>query len=295
MTTPAELIAEARSHLYGRTRTQRNRLQGAVLAGATSLVCEYDVSSITAGTMLGIDLELFYVVSTDTALKTVTVLPAQEGTAAAAHADDSTVWINPRWSDFHIFREMNNGLDYLTAEGGLYKITTLDITYNPAVYGYDLVGSSGLRPQILEIRYKVRNGTGDWPRIREFQVLRNMATTEFASGNALLLHESAYPGQPMRIRYKTGYTRLTALDNNVETVSGLHAEAHRILPLLAAWKLVARDETRRNNPDAQGESRRPEEVPPGAILRSAASLKAEADEAIQQEKMRLLRDYPTHL
>ena len=80
----------------------------------------------------------------------------------------------------------------------------LELTYNPAVSGYDF---TGLTPSqvlaIQEIRYKIPGPTKHLPAIRSFDVSRTVPTADYPSGMALLLNESAFPGLPMHVRYRS--------------------------------------------------------------------------------------------
>jgi hypothetical protein len=118
-----------------------------------------------------------------------------------------------------------------------------------------------------------------------------MATTDFASGGALVIYEGGYPGQAIRVRYRAPFGSLTALDDDVLADTGLPATAHDLPPLGAAVRLVAGREVKRNFTEAQGEPRRAEEVPPTATLQSSRELLRIRQQRIVAEQSRLLHQY----
>ena len=68
--------------------------------------------------------------------------------------------------------------------------------------------------------------------------------------------------------------------------------AYDIPSLGAALKLQSMREPQRNFNTAQGDSRRAEEVPPGAQLRSVPALQIPYERRIKEEARRLKRMYP---
>lgn len=290
MALVADLVNATRQHLQSTSRDELNKLNGAIAtAGATTLTVEFAAGGIQRGALLDIDLELFHVWSV--AALVATVDRGFLGSTATTHADDSLVRVNPRFSNFHIFSALNEELAALSSpENGLFRVRTVDLTYNASRHGYDLTGVTDLI-DILEVRWKGYL-SGDWPLLTSYTVARDMATSEFASGYGLLLYDGAGPGRTLRVRYKAPYIAMAALSENVENITFLHAQAHDILPLGAAARLLAAREARRAMIDAQPESRQAEEVPPGANRQAAGGLLALRDMRIREEAARLYARYP---
>lgn len=286
----SDLVEETRSLLDSGSRPEMNRLTTTMNTSVTSVVVDFALGSIVTGSYITIGLETMYVWSSTGS--TATVERGMLGTAKAAHTAGDIVWVNPRWSSFTILRAINAELaSYSSPSWGLFQMKTVDITYSPATYGYDLTSVTDLI-DVYELRWK-GYATGDWPLIRRWSLARNMATSEFASGLALMLEEGAGAGKTIRVRYKAPFAALTALTSDVQTVAGFPSTANDIPPLGAAARLVAAREVKRAFTDSQPESRTASEVPPGTNRQAAGTLLQIRDARLREESSRLSQRYPT--
>lgn len=293
MATASDLLAATERHLLGGTREQRNKLSASALVGDTTLSFTYDLAGIKAGSRLSIGTETVYVWDVSDSAKTATVERGWEGSTATAHSSGAVVTVNPRFTRAEIFQAINDDLaDLSSPVNGLFRVRTVDITYNSSKAGYDF-SNTGLI-DVIEIRWKQSGSSAYWPTIRrgDYQISRNMATTEFASGTALFITDQAQNGLPLRVRYKATFSSLAALTDDVEAVTGLHAAAHDLPPIGAALRLMAGREVKRNFTEAQGDTRRAEEVPPGAVEASWRGLARLRQSRIADEAARLAAMYP---
>jgi hypothetical protein len=210
-----------------------------------------------------------------------------------AHADDTLVYVNPRWSNFTILRAINEELaSYSSPAHGLFRMRTVpDITFNAARFAYDLTSVTDVI-DIYDVRYEALGSTREWPRVRNWMLARNQDTTDFPSGFALTLVDSPDPGRTMRIQYKAPFGTLTTLADDVQTQTGLPATANDIPPLGAAARLVAAREVKRAFTESQPEPRSAEAVPPGANRNAAAGLLALRNQRLMEESDRLRAAYP---
>jgi hypothetical protein len=286
----SDLVEATRALLDSGSRPEINRLTTTTNTSITSVVCDFALGSIVAGSFITIDLETMFVWSSTGS--TATVQRAMGGTVAATHTAGAIIYVNPRWSAFTILRAINAELaSYSSPRWGLFQMKTVDLTYSSGTNGYDLTSVTDLI-DVYELRWKGYT-TGDWPLIRRWSLARNMATTEFASGLALLLDEGAGPGKTIRVRYKAPFTELTALTSDVQTTGGFPATANDIPPLGAAARLVAAREVKRAFTDSQPESRTATEVPPGTNRQAAGALLQIRDARLHEESARLNQKYPT--
>lgn len=293
-TTAADLIAETRRHLHSGQAETANRLSGAVTSGATSLAFKYPLEGIAKGAVLGIGLEEIRVWETGGTQATV-VERAVNGSTAAAHNDLDYVAVRPKFSDFRIFQALNEDLSDLSSPvNGLYQVKTVDVTYNSAIQGYDLTSVTDVI-NILEVRWKQSGPTRYWPLLRSWALGRNMATSEFASGLALFLYDSAFPGLPIHVRYSAPFTPMAATTDDMQATVGLPASANDLPPLGAAIRLVGPRDIKRTFTEAQYDPKRAEEVPPGAAFASTRSLQLLRQRRLQEEQARLMSDYPVLL
>jgi hypothetical protein len=289
VTTTSDLIQETRRHLQSGARDEMNKLTSDPGTG-TTLAFDFALGGIAAGAVLAVELELIYVWSVTGSQ--ATVQRGYLGSAAVAHGAGTLVYVNPKFSDFSIFRALSEEIQaYSSPAHGLWRMRTVDLTYNSSTAGYDLTSVADLL-DVYRLRWKGYT-TGDWPEIRSWTVARNMATSEFASGQALLLYDDAGPGRTIRVLYKAKYGALSAtLASDVETATGLHGEAHDIPPLGAAARLVAPREVKRAFTESQPESRAAADVPPGANRGAAQILLGLRNQRLQEESARLHQAYP---
>lgn len=293
--TTRALIEDAKRLLLGGQSQQMNKLAANVVAGATQLTFQYPLSGIEAGARIAIGFELFHVWAVDQTAKMATVDGAQEGSTAAGHTAGDIAYIKPKFSDFAILQALNDDIADLSSPGnGLFRIQAVDITWDATIAGYTLTAPNMLG-EPLELRYKTSSIDKYWPVIDpgDYDVARDMAASEFASGSAIFIRRGGQQGYPIRLRYMASFGSLsTDPAEDVETVTGLPATALDIPPLGAAARLVLPREVKRNFTEAQGDSRRGDEVPAGAVANSGKALIQLRQQRIMAEAYRLQAEFP---
>lgn len=293
MSTANELIDQTQRHLRSGNIEELNRLDGAITDSATVLNAEFEMGGIQARAVIEIDMELMYVWSVSNQI--VTVQRGFSGTTAAAHSDGALITVNPRFPRFSIFEEMNNELQGLSSPLlGLFRMRTVTLDYDPVTIGYDLTSVTDVL-DIYEVRAETIGPEETWPRVN-WELGRDLPTGDFASAKALFIVEGS-PGQNIQVSYKAPFSQIAAANVAVDLTdttnsAGLHSEAHDIVALGAAVRLMAPREVKRNYIDAEGDSRRAEEVPPGATLQSYRGIMAIREERINAERSRLNQRYP---
>lgn len=253
--TVRQLIGETQRHLFSGFVEERNSLAAGVAAGATQLTLSRDLKGIKEGSMVEVDLELFYVSRIDASAKIIYVDGAQLGSYPADHLQGAAVIVQPRFSQFGILSAINEELADLSAPtNGLYQIKEFTLTTMVAGQNYDLSSIPGAL-DILDVSY--------------------------SSYSTVLITYSAQFGQ------------FTALDDDVTGISGIPVTARDILPLGAAIRLQAPSEIKRNFTEGQGEPRRAGEVPSGGRMNAIRSLEQMRQRRIKAESARLSNLYPT--
>ncbi len=279
--TLANLIDEARSMLFSGAQQEVNRCNGAVASGDTNIALHYSVGSAQIqGAIIAIDLELIRVWETDGNTKLTVVERGVNSSVAAAHSDGAMVEVIPKFSQFRVSQAINEDLDDLCSPyNGLFAVPlgTVDLTYNPAVRGYDLTGTTPANIlSIQEIRYKTPGPLKDWPEVRKWHTTREMSSSDFASTMALIVSSGegggGYPGLPLHVRYRQRFTHFVNLTDDAQSVAQLPAFANDLPPIGAAMRLMSPREIKRNFDEAQPDAKLQEDVPPGSILKSYAGL-----------------------
>ncbi len=95
----------------------------------------------------------------------------------------------------------------------------------------------------------------------------------------------------MRVTYSARFSPLVNLSDALTAVAGLAPTMYDLPPLGAMVALVAPREVKRNQIDAEPDSRRAPEVPPGAVMNSVAGVLRPRQSRINAESMRLQQLY----
>jgi hypothetical protein len=258
----------------------------------TTLNFTYDTAGIVEGSIIEIGTELMYVFSVNSTNNDATVKRGFRGTTAAAHSSGDLVTVNPKFPAQFVLNAVNDELaDLSSPQNGLYQMKTVELTFNAAQDGYNLTGVTDDILSIYQVTYSDVGAEASEPVISSWTLRRDRNTSSFASGYALVLHDDGWPGQTVRVQYKTGFTALSATSTALSTV-GLHASAYDLPSLGAALRLMSTRPVRREFIDEQGSSRRADEVPAGAISASMRDLRALRETRINAEAARLDQKYP---
>jgi hypothetical protein len=287
VTTASDLILRAKIHLLGNTREEINVLVGDYTAGGGTLTFAYPMASITPGADLEIDTEVFRVMSVSG--QTATVRGGQLGSTPAHHDSGSVVTVNPRFYAHSILTDLNNSLADLDG-AGIYQEVSLNITFNPVVSGYDLTGA-GTVLDILEVRYQQVGPTRRFPVIPHWSLMRDMDTSVFPSGTGLVIDSPGFPGLPLRVRYAAPLTQISAVTDTLDMI-GLSYTAADLPPIGAAIRQMMGRDVKRSFLEAQPDTRRAQEVPPGVAQGAIRTLQGMYQAGIADERMRQLQRFP---
>jgi hypothetical protein len=291
MTTVAVAVERTRQdHLLAGHREQRNRLTSSIDTDDTSLSFDFDLGAIATNARISLGYEDMGVWEASAGAKTAEVQRGDFGTTAVAHAAGATVIVNSIFTPSRVFSAIKDELAALVS-AGLFRMRTVDLTYDPSVMGYDLTGVSDLT-SIYEVRAQTSGPEQDWPILDSWTVARDMPTTSFASGTALILRDQGEAGRTIRVRYKAPFAAIVDGDTDLQAVCGLPTTADDLLQVGAAIRLVAPREVKRNFTESQGDTRRSEEAPTGSQLQSVRGLLAVYERRVMEEQKALLRLYP---
>lgn len=294
MTTTADVLSRVRHRVMSGARDQLNKLDEDLDTSETDVTFEFDAGGIAPGARLAVDLEEMFVWSV--ASKTATVLRGFNGSTPAEHDDGDLVYVNPVLSDFEILRAVNAELDALSSpSNGLFRVATVDLTYSPSVQGYNLTSVTSIE-NVVGVFADQPDSSQNWIPVGpgQYRLLRNQSTGDFASGFSLtFLGGALSPGRAARVVYRAPFSNLSTVADDVETVAGLHAQAHDVLELGAALRVMSGRPVKRAFTEGQGETRRAEEVTVRDVIASTALLRQEYEERVAEEASRLTARYPT--
>lgn len=292
MSTGTVVINRTLRQLLSGTVEQKNKLAAALTVSATSVPMLYDLDGLRAGSVFEIDSELFYVWEANTGTKTLTVERGWNGSVPAAHSNGAIVTLNPRFPRSQIFEALNDEIQDLSSPmHGLFQVKFFDLDYN----GSDLYINLPPVADIIDlISVHVRYLADDYIQIRKVKLVRDMPTDDFSSGYAIKFEQAARQGR-LRIVYKAPFAPLTNETQSLTNWAGLPASCEDIINIGTQIRMMAPREIKRNFTESQGDTRRADEVPPGAVAGSINNLLRMRRDRITAEATRLIRQYPTFL
>jgi hypothetical protein len=299
MTILADMVTELQQRVLSSMREETNQLGTSIPANASSIALGpgRQLGSIQANSILQIDWELFFVLGTNST-SSIAVVPGYYGSQSVPHTAGALINVNPRFPAVDIIRAINQDLyDLSSPTNGLFQPKELTLIFNPVVVGYDatdaLTGVQAISEQwidILEVRCQEFGPERRWPMIPRSKVRleRNANPVLFPSGMSVKVYYPAYPGQQIRISYKARYDGpLQNPNDDVEKVTGLHADAHDIPPLGAMCRLMEVRDIKRSFTEDQPQPRTATEVPVGAALTSMRQVLAHRQQRIDAERIAL--------
>ena len=289
MSTASALLDRVSRQLLSGVVEERNKLSVSIDSDDTTVVCSYPVNSLQPGTIFEISSELFYVWATNTPTNTLTVERGYSGTTAASHSSGAVLTLNPRFPKAQMFDALNQDIDALSSPAnGLFRVVTADLSYNGSDRQINITGATSII-DLVDVR--LRYLSDDHPVIRRVRLSRDMPTADFASGFALTFDEGTMAGT-LRVRYKAPYTRLSSVSDNIQSVSYVPVSMEDILEYGVMSRMLSVREVKRNFIESQGDTRRSDEVPPGAMRDSFSNILRLRRDRIVAEAARLARQYP---
>jgi hypothetical protein len=292
MSTVANVINRVQRQLLSGVVEERNKLSAPMTATALTCVLTYDLGSVRSGSVIEVGSEQMYVWEVVESTKTLTVERAFNGTVAAAHTNGTVCIANPRFPRSQILESINDELaDLASPMNGLFQVKILDLTYNGSDRQINLP-TIGTVIDLIEVRSRYKSD--DYQQIHKTKLLRDMPTKDFGSGMALQIDQGVRNGD-LRVSYKAPFTRVATENDSLQSIAGFPESAEDILIIGSQIRLIAPREVKRNFTESQGDTRRSDEVPPGAVGNSITNLLRLRRDRITAEAAKLTRQYPTFL
>jgi len=289
MSTAGALLDRVSRQLLSGTIEERNKLASSVDSDDTSFVMSYELSGLRAGTVFEVDSELIYVWEATSGSKTLTVERGYGGTTAAAHSSGAIVTLNPRFPKAQMLEALNQDIDDMSSPlNGLFRVVATNVDYNGADRQIDLTGATSII-DLLDVRLRYLDS--DYPVIRKVRLQRDLPTSDFPSGFALVFDESVMAGS-LRVRYKAPFARVSAIGDSLQSVANLPITMEDILEMGVMSRMLSTREVKRNFIESQGDTRRSDEVPPGAMRDSFSNILRLRRDRIIAEAAKLARQYP---
>lgn len=289
MSTAGALLDRVQRQLLSGIVEERNKLASGVDADDTSFTLAYDLSGFREGTVFEVDSELMYVWEAVSGTKTLVVERGYAGTTPASHSSGAIAVLNPRFPKAQMLDALNQDIDDLSSpSNGLFRVIATNVTYNGSDRQVNLTGATNII-DLIDVR--VRYLSDDYPYIRGVRLQRDLPTSDFASGFALVFDEDCVAGS-LRVRYKAPFTRASSISSNLQSVCFVPESMEDILEMGVMIRLLASREVKRNFTEAQGDTRRATEVPSGGMRDSMTNILRLRRDRILSEKAKLARQIP---
>lgn len=291
MTTAGNLVDRVIQQTLAGTVEERNKIASSIDASTTTVVTTYGLGSLREQTVFELGSELLYIWDSNTSTKTLTVERGFGGTTAASHSSGDTITVSPKFPRKMVLDALNDELaDLSSPMNGLFQMKTVDLSYNGTDRMINLAGVTTMI-DVYDVRW--RYSDDDYPVVRRYRLMRDMPTADFSTGLALAF-DDVLKSSSVRVIYKDAYT---AFASEASTLSSTGASDNLadLLVLGAQIRLLAGREVKRNFIESQGDTRRADEVPAGAMNASVTNLLRLRRDRIQAEAARLNRQYPTRI
>lgn len=291
MTTAGQLIDRVANDLLAGTVEERNKVATGIDASTTTVTFSYPLSGLREGSVFEVGSEQFYVWTVNSSAKSAVVERGFNGTTAASHSADDIVTVNPRFPRARVLQQLNADLADLSSPlNGLFQVKTVDISYNGSDRMVNITGATDIL-NLIDVRYRYLSD--DYPIIRDTRLLSDMPITDFASGYALAFDTLVRAGT-VRVLYRAPYGQFTSESDTISSVGGSDF-LDDVLALGAQIRLMAGREIKRNFTESQGDTRRADEVPSGAVANSMLQLQRLRRDRVIAEAARLNRQYPLRI
>lgn len=298
MPTVGDSIVRVKRLLHSNTRTELDKLNGAITTGAASITVEHKATGIRAGSYLSVGdatqgYETMYVYSVDASYSTngtVNVQRAVEGSTAIAFTDDTLVEVEPRFSGFQILEATRETIRSLPEN--LFAVATDTKSFTTTDDKSNAITFSNGFTRVLKA---LRTARDDHDR----KLNVNVTVQEFAGAYQLIVREETEKAIDVELTYAHPFVTST-LDVGTDLVSVVKmVESMTDIPAWgAAAQLMLSDESARSDLHAMGTSRDDGTVASGDRVRHSLVLRQKFEQRVSEEARRLmakwgLRDQPS--
>lgn len=295
--TVQNVIERCRRQLASSLRNEVNTLGASLNTTETVVTLTYDLpASLTAGAILSVGRELMRVVSINAASKEATVIRGWQDSDATTHSTSDECLVNPRFTRFDIYDAMVDEISSWAPN--LFKVESYQWSIADTEETIELPASMADALGVIEVR---RQWTADddntaWPTI-DWTIMRGTVGTwdqALLSGLVIRLipnHGVKRTGKIHALIARPFDVTTADLEESDDLVTdmGLAPSMLDLLVLGVKLRLMGDDEHGRTGRFTQDEPRRTEEVPPGAALTVAQTLRANYQRRMGDE-MRKLQD-----
>lgn len=291
MPTLDNMVEETIGHLraFSSDQEAKTSLSGSMTDTATTFTVA-DASKMASG-LVEIEEELVEVSSVDSQSMIATMYPwgrGQQGSTAAAHANNSRITVSPRWPRARVKRVLNEVISGLWPD--LFAVFTDETnTTSSTEVTYALPAACR---RILDIRWETPGVPDYWMGVGTWRLDLAADSTDFPNRVAVDILEPTIPGRTLKVVYAAEPTQLTSGSQDFATTTGLPDSASDLVCIGAASRLVLSADLARSQVFTVEHTTRLTEQPPGSATAASRYLQQLFQVRLAAERDRLYGRYP---
>lgn len=290
MTTFAELTDEVLLNLMGDALDQNEQTYLTDSIDADDLTFIVDEPALISQGLIEIEDELLWVKTVNKSTGSVTLSTLGRGfrsTTAASHSAGATVTNNPRYSRFRVKQTINTAIRGVYPD--LYVLANTNLSYVAARLAYEVPAAV---EQVHKVSWQSIGPSRVWIDVDNYTFIPDADTTAFPSGKCLYLQNTIIPGRTVRLTYLKAPSVLANAADDFVTTTGLPLTAKEVVIYGACYRLLGFVEAPRLQTQSVEATQRSNLVPVGAGTNSGKFFYSLYQEALSQERERLLRINP---
>lgn len=290
-TTIEDLVEKTRSMVWGSQMDTLSLLGEPYVPGSGTVVLQENIlapGSAVQGGLLCVGLNTFYILRQSTDGKTLTVIPKADGGPEVAVPSGALVRAKPKATTWSIFREIHDAIaDMASPRTGLYRALHYELPRAGFTGMYSFPQGwfdAAVQPQkLVGVHYQAL-ANGEWLPIH---------TAEWnVQQYAVRILSEPEDARTYRFTFAFPYYTPENLTDELFDLGLTEKSTQDIPPLRAAARLALSLEGQRVQPKAQGDSRRPGEVPPRSNAAMSDDWMRAYEEAVRAEASRLRALFP---
>ena len=286
-----DMIEEINSDFQGFTVASDQVTSLTAPMGTTdTMLTVADGSAMSTG-ICQIGDEMVWVTSVDTNSNTVTLLPQGRGWAgstAQTHSIGDTVTVSPAYPRARIKKAINDSI--ATLYPALFSVQTNEFTLLDVIHL--AWGIPANVEMILDVRW--RDPLGNWQRIRGWEIDRQANTTDFPTGQALLITQRIIPGSTVHVVYATQPTPLVN-ETDLWSITGLGDSIAAIVIADVKGRMLPMLDVARLQVTHAAAMELEQTHPVGSAIAAGAKFQQIAQQRLQVESLALRRRYPARV
>lgn len=282
------VIDRVRSQVSLALVDQLNELAADYEPGDQKIKLKYQIHNISYGTVISGDFNSWYVLAVEQADNALIVIPSPAGEPDFPLTAGTRLKVKPRVTDYQIAQWLNDQIESMSSpNSGLYGIGTWTVPFVETDWTYDIPAEFVDCIDVATVHYR-RYATSryGWFPVKKWRIERGQGYPRLH-----VLGDQNMNGD-LEVVFKMPFGRIATMDSNLVTECFIPASMLDIPILGAAAMFALAAEGQRLQLSAQGDTRRPDEVPGQVNWNYSNQLMRARNQRMKDEAARLHAKYP---